>query len=140
MEEHPEVEAEAVDEMELEEEVSAEVSFGKSSFAELDSQEASLWQRLWRFFLPSGAERREAERQRLQELNDAIYRYPQAAVNYLLRGELHLAQKQYEFALEDLQMALNLAEEAYKRETWGLSSQAIADRARRGLEEVLRYS
>jgi tetratricopeptide (TPR) repeat protein len=100
----------------------------------------SLWQRLRRFFFPSYQERREAERQRLIDLAVAIERYPEAAVNYLLRGELHLELAQYELAKEDFEQALQLAEAQYPQERWGLSAQAISDRARRGLETVLRYS
>jgi hypothetical protein len=99
-----------------------------------------FWQKLRRFFLPSFQERRENERQRLLDLTVAIERYPEAAVNYLLRGELHLELEQYTLAQEDLEQALQLAEAQYQQESWGLSAQAIADRARRGLEEVLRYS
>jgi tetratricopeptide (TPR) repeat protein len=100
----------------------------------------SFWQKLRRFFLPSFQERRENERQRLLDLTVAIERYPEAAVNYLLRGELHLELEQYTLAQEDFEQALQLAEAQYQQDSWGLSAQAIADRARRGLEELLRYS
>jgi tetratricopeptide (TPR) repeat protein len=100
----------------------------------------TLWQRIRRFFLPGHEERREAERQRLVDLAVAIERYPAAAVNYLLRGELHLQLQQYELAGEDFQKAIQLAEAQYQQDRWGLSAQAILDRARRGLDEVLRYS
>ena len=100
----------------------------------------TFWQKLRRFFLPNAEERRENETQRLRDLTVAIERYPEAAVNYLLRGELHLELEQYELAKEDLEQALQLAEAQYLQDSWGLSAQAISDRARRGLEEVLRYS
>jgi len=100
----------------------------------------TFWQKLRRFFLPSFQERREQERQRLLDLTVAIERYPEAAVNYLLRGEMHLELRQWVLAEEDLSEALRLAENQYEQDRWGLSAQAIADRARRGLEEILRYS
>jgi len=131
MEERPELEAETLPDIEF-------------SSAEPDEKAKEtvpgLWQRLRRFFLPSPEERREAERQRLLELSIAIERYPEAAVNYLLRGELHLQQKQWALAEEDLSEALRLADSQYSQERWGISAQAIADRARRGLDDILRYS
>jgi tetratricopeptide (TPR) repeat protein len=109
----------------------------------LKNQEISIptfWQKLRRFFFASAEERREDEVQRLRELNDSIERFPQAAVNYLLRGEWHLEQKQYDYAQEDFTKAIELAAADYERDAWGLSAQVIADRARHGLEDILRYS
>lgn len=100
----------------------------------------TFWQKLRRFFLPNHEERREENLQRLRDLTVAIERYPEAAVNYLLRGELHLALAQYRLAQEDLEQALQLAEAQYQQDSWGLSAQVISDRARRGLEQILRYS
>jgi hypothetical protein len=135
MEERPELEAEMLPD--AEEKAEDESSF--EVYKEI-AQPLNFWQSLRRFFLPNWEERRENERQRLRDLSVAIERYPEAAVNYLLRGELHLKLRQWVLAEEDLSEALRLAEAQYEQDRWGLSAQAIADRARRGLEEILRYS
>jgi hypothetical protein len=133
MEERPELEAEMLPD--------AETSPEEKAYLFKEHEQApSFWQKLRRFFLPNHEERREAKSQRLRDLTVAIERYPEAAVNYLLRGELHLELRQWILAEEDLSEALRLAENQYKQDRWGLSAQAIADRARRGLEENLRYS
>lgn len=132
MEERPELEAEMLPE--------AEVAPEESYEEKTKAIPLSFWQKLRRIFLPNDEDRRESVRERLQELTIAIERYPEAAVNYLLRGELHLELRQLLLAEEDFKAALGLAEAQYRAERWGLSAQAIADRARRGLEEILRYS
>lgn len=134
-EERPELEAEMLPEAET----NSEEEFQLRDYKELN-QPLNFWQKLRRIFLPSPEERREDESQRLRDLTVAIERYPEAAVNYLMRGELHLELRQWVLAEEDLSEALRLAENQYRQDTWGLSAQAIADRARRGLEEILRYS
>ena len=136
MEERPEVEE--LHHAEITEELSYENM--AESEEKVKAVAPTFWQKLRRFFLPSFQERREQERQRLLDLTVAIERYPEAAVNYLLRGEMHLELRQWVLAEEDLSEALRLAENQYEQDRWGLSAQAIADRARRGLEEILRYS
>lgn len=132
MEERPELEAEMLPEAE---------SAPEESYKEKTKAiPLSFWQKLRRIFFPNAEERRATERERLHDLTTAIERYPEAAVNYLLRGELYLEMQQLLLAEEDLQEALRLAETQYQAERWGLSAQAIADRARRGLDEILRYS
>jgi tetratricopeptide (TPR) repeat protein len=136
MEERPELEE--IHNVEISEVSSIEEMVETTEQVKMDTP--SFWQKLRRFFLPSFQERRENERQRLLDLTVAIERYPEAAVNYLLRGELHMELEQYTLAQEDFEQALQLAEAQYQQDSWGLSAQAIADRARRGLEELLRYS
>lgn len=98
----------------------------------------SIWQRIRRFFFTTSAEKRAETRLRLTALTHAIENFPSSAVNYVLRGELHLDLKQLELAQEDFEQAIALAEQQYENERWGLGSQAILDRARRGLQQIVR--
>lgn len=75
---------------------------------------------------------------RMTELTQAIEAYPEAAVNYLLRAELHLKLKQNELAQEDFEQALTLAQAQYQSDRWGLASQVVQDRALRGLKRIAR--
>ena len=98
----------------------------------------SLWQRIRRFFITTSAEKRAETRARLTALTRAIETYPSSAVNYVLRGELHLELGQMDLAQEDFEQAIVLAEKQYENDRWGLGSQAILDRARRGLQQIVR--
>ena len=99
-----------------------------------------IWQKIRRFFFMTSAEKREDNRQRMSELTQSIEAYPDAAANYLLRGELHTDLQQYDLAQEDFEKALALAETQYENDRWGLASQAIQDRARSGLKRIARYN
>lgn len=96
----------------------------------------SIWQVIRRFFYKNKSERDAEQRTRLYMLNQAIETYPEAAVNYLLRGELYIEMKIHEAAQKDLQTAIDLAETQYKNDRWGLGSQAIQDRATRALKRI----
>lgn len=98
----------------------------------------SFWDTIRRFFFSTSAEKRDDSRLRLTVLTNAIETYPSSAVNYVLRGELHLELKQMALAQEDFEKAIALAEEQYEQDRWGLGSQAIFDRAQRGLQQIVR--
>lgn len=69
-------------------------------------------------------------------LSDAIQRHPQAAVNYLLRAELYIQQREFALARADLTRALQLADEDYTRMAWGLLAQSVQERARQMLAQL----
>ena len=69
----------------------------------------------------------------LEELTDAIERYPEAPANYVLRGELYLAEGRRDLAAEDFRRALSLADPLAQSANWGYINEALADRAREGL-------
>jgi hypothetical protein len=99
----------------------------------------SFWQMLRRLFFQTRREKSAEQQRRLSDLNLAILDRPDAAVNYMLRGEIRLEQKQYELAREDFSQALELAEAQFQNEKWGIAAQAVMDRAREGLRHTLRY-
>lgn len=101
-----------------------------------DIEKYSIWQKVRRFFFTTASEKRAENRTRMYILNQAIETYPTAAVNYLLRGELHLEFRERELAQQDFEKALELAELQFDNDRWGLGSQAILDRARRGLQRM----
>ena len=101
-------------------------------------EQASIWQRIRRFFFQTVSEKREENRARMYVLTQAIETYPDAAINYLLRGELYLEIREQDLAQEDFEKALELAETQFDNDRWGLGSQAIMDRARRGLQRIAR--
>lgn len=92
---------------------------------------ATFWDRL-RQMLFGGANRAE----RLQQLSDAIADVPDAAVNYLLRGELYVEMNKTTLAIADFEQAAALAQEEYETERWGIAAQAIQDRALSNLERL----
>lgn len=97
----------------------------------------SIWQRIWRFFFKTSSVREAEYRERMIELSKAIENFPDAAVNYILRGELHSQHQEYDEAREDFNKALELAEAQYENERWGISAQAIRDRALKGLQRII---
>jgi tetratricopeptide (TPR) repeat protein len=76
--------------------------------------------------------------QRLDSLNDAIKRHPQAALNYVLRGEIWLDRGEYEMAAADFERAQALAAEQFDEDDWGLVSQTLRDQAEHGLQRAMR--
>lgn len=96
----------------------------------------SWWQKVRRFFYMSPSERYIEQEKRLGALTDAIERYPNVAVNYLLRAELYVARREYALAQADYQRALDLAPQQYDADRWGISAQATQDSAQRGLEKL----
>ncbi|GAB5491828.1 MAG: hypothetical protein Phog2KO_20430 [Phototrophicaceae bacterium] len=110
----------------------------ETSSAKPKNERPSLWETIRRFFFATSAEKRDNHRLRLTALTSAIDMYPLSAANYVLRGELHLELKQMDLAQEDFEQAIVLAEEQYQQDRWGLGSQAILDRARYGLQQIVR--
>ncbi|MEM9950778.1 MAG: hypothetical protein AAF846_04205 [Chloroflexota bacterium] len=100
------------------------------------TEQPSIWKMIQRFFYQTKSEREADNQQRLSRLDQAIETYPDVAVNYVLRGELLLSMKLREAAKNDFKQALLLAEEQLETDRWGLSSQAIRDRASRGLHRI----
>jgi uncharacterized protein HemY len=87
---------------------------------------------------PNG-ERQYTGRERwLRELNQGIVNHPEAPTNYVLRGELALATRDYEQAAADFEKALELASAQVETSDWGVLAQAMQDRAYRGLKEARR--
>jgi hypothetical protein len=72
-------------------------------------------------------------RDRLLALSEAIMRHPDAASNYVLRGETLLAMGDQAAAAEDFRTGLELAQEDAESADWGYIQRALADRAREGL-------
>lgn len=80
----------------------------------------------------------EARSERLAELNRAIITYPDAAVNYVLRGEVYAEMREYGLAQADFEQGLMLAEAQFEISDWGFMAQTVRDRALVGLDKV-RY-
>ncbi len=92
------------------------------------------WVRLRRaFFGPATAPDDET---RLQSLDYAIERYPEAPANYVLRGELYLQHARYDAAAFDFKEALRLCEAELEQNAWGVVAQTLRDRALTGLEHA----
>lgn len=94
------------------------------------------WSRLRRFFFPTRLEKWAQLERRLAQLTEAIEESPQAAVNYVLRGEAYEGAKRYVEARADYEQALELAREALQEEDWGIAAQAIQERAEQGLRRI----
>jgi hypothetical protein len=73
---------------------------------------------------------------RIEILTEAIERDPEAAVNYVLRGEAFLQKNAENEAAADFNRALELAERQAEDADWGYIDRAVADRAREGLRRV----
>lgn len=101
-------------------------------------EQNSILQKIRRFFFKTVSEKRSENRTRMYLLTQAIETYPDAAVNHLLRGELYLKIRERELAQQDFEKALELAEAQFDNDRWGLGSQALQDRARRGLQRIGR--
>lgn len=99
-------------------------------FSFLDNQ-PSWWQRIRRWFYETPVERYRIREQRLRHLNTAIEVHPDAASNYVVRGELYVLMQRDAAAKADFQRALALLDEQDTR--WGIATQALKDRALEGL-------
>lgn len=77
---------------------------------------------------------------RRQSLDRAIADFPEAAVNYLLRGELLLREGDFDGADADFERALARASAQFEEAAWGLSAQIVRDRAVWGLAESARQA
>lgn len=73
---------------------------------------------------------------RLRLLNRAIEQHPNAAVNYVMRGEYWLAANQPEAARADFEQAILLGQAELETSDWGYLQQALIDRARQGLRQI----
>lgn len=87
---------------------------------------------LWRTLFRPSARREE----RLRALDEAITAHPQAAANYILRGDLLLKLDRPAEAQEDYRRALEFAAQAVENENWGVVAQVVQDRALAGLREA----
>lgn len=76
--------------------------------------------------------------QRLYDLAHAIATYPDAAVNYVTRGELYLHLDEPALAAADLRQGLALAQAEIDARAWGIVAQAMQERALKGLEQAER--
>ncbi|PJF45205.1 MAG: hypothetical protein CUN55_00110 [Phototrophicales bacterium] len=74
------------------------------------------------------------EQSRKELLDRAIDSNPNAAINYVLRGELWLLNEEYHAAIADFEKAIMLAEQEVELCDWVYLPQAILDRARQGLK------
>lgn len=92
----------------------------------------------WLTMLLFGSRSQRALEARLRSLNQTIELYPDAASNYVLRGELFLNVGEYAMAEADFRMALTLAETQFEISDWGLVEQATRDRAQEGLKRARR--
>jgi hypothetical protein len=70
---------------------------------------------------------------RIELLTLAVERYPEAPVNYVLRGEVLLDHGDFELAAHDFERAVMLADPNAETANWGYINRALADRAREGL-------
>ncbi len=76
--------------------------------------------------------------ERLREVDGAIARNPEAAINYVTRGELLLRAGLPEAALADFQQGYLLANEEFLDAAWGVVAQVTQDRALRGIQQAER--
>jgi hypothetical protein len=76
--------------------------------------------------------------ERLAELNQTIADHPNAAINYVLRGELYLNKGEIALAQADFRWAFTLADADFEASNWGLVAQVVRDRALDGLREAER--
>lgn len=88
-----------------------------------------------RTFLPGKA----GLRAQLTDLNRAIAEAPNAASNYLLRGELLAKLGRYALAQGDFVRARELAHADAAESRWGLVGQVVQDRAVAGLADIRHY-
>ncbi|MBI5928337.1 MAG: hypothetical protein HY862_03460 [Chloroflexi bacterium] len=72
----------------------------------------------------------------LRLLNRAIEEHPDAAVNYVLRGEYWLMADNQQAAQADFEQAIELGSAELEASDWGYLQQALIDRARQGLRQT----
>ncbi len=70
---------------------------------------------------------------RLRLLSRAIEASPDAAINYMLRGEYWLSHGTIQPAIADFEDAIVLANAEVEQSEWGYLQQAVLDRAELGL-------
>lgn len=74
------------------------------------------------------------DRSRIDLLTRAIDGNPDAAINYVLRGELWLQYEEPDEAMADFASAIQLAQQEVEASDWGYLPQALLERARQGLK------
>ncbi len=72
----------------------------------------------------------------LRLLNRAIEEHPDAAVNYVLRGEYWLMADNQQAAQADFEQAIELGSAELEASDWGYLQQALIDRAKQGLRQA----
>lgn len=118
--------------MSLEEREDTELLEASEDEATATPDTPSFWGLLRRIVFPSRVDKAA----RLNDLTEAIARHPDAAVNYLLRGEAFLEAGRTQLAKADFEQALQLAQSEQERDDWGITAQSIAGRAQRHLEKL----
>lgn len=103
-----------------------------SSVPVFNSVPEPVWKKLLRQML--GTPDSETLQQRVNELNRAIADDPEAAINYVLRGEAYLQTREYALAYADFQQGLEMATAQVEQNDWGIVAQAVQDRAAQGLK------
>jgi len=78
----------------------------------------------------------QPDQTRIEALTEAIEHYPDAASNYVYRGEALLDEGQTEWAARDFTTALQLANVQAQAANWEYIYQALYDRAREGLRRA----
>ncbi len=78
-------------------------------------------------------------RQRLEAITAVIEADPDAAANYVIRGELYLESREYALAAVDFERGLELVERELAAADWGIFDQMLRDRALMGLHQTRRY-
>ncbi len=76
---------------------------------------------------------------RLQLLNRAIEGSPEAAVNFVLRGEYWIEHEVWDQAIADFETAIELAETELETSDWGYVQQGLLDRTQQGLRLARSY-
>lgn len=97
-------------------------------------EQPGLGRRVRQFFAGSPSDRAA----RLAQLTRAIENAPEAAVNYVLRGELYMDMREYALAHADFQRAYEVAEAHFEIADWGFMEQVMRDRALAGLDKARR--
>ena len=62
----------------------------------------------------------------------------EAPSNYVQRGEIYMQMGEYELAVLDFEIALELAAEQFDEDKWGFLSQTQRDQAEYGLQRAQR--
>lgn len=78
----------------------------------------------------------EALPEGLRALNLAIEIYPDAAANYLARGDYFRYEREFELAIADYQRALELVNQEMAQSRWGFVPQAVRDSIVLRLQEM----
>lgn len=100
---------------------------------------SALWETLRRALWPTPEERSAQAQRRITRLSQAIDFSPEAATNYVLRGELFLQIGAFAAAEADFLRALEIAAAQVEEQEWGILPQVLQDRAQEGLAQAQRH-